>query len=358
MKSVCNRWVSSLGLIFVFMAGCQQEKHAPSVPAKSAEPAAVKPAVTEPAAAPGMGSPHLTVDRNTYDFGKVEPGATLDGKFVLTNDGGAPLVVKDVSVSCGCTIPDKKNFTIAPGESKDLNFTYSVGRHPGKAVKSVWIIMEEPTRPPRVELKIAAEVVRYVTHTPEEYIIELREPHAPLAPIVLESLDQMPFKIESAGSTGDALRLNYDASVSAVRHEIQVDPNYVTLAKTPGGAISITVDHTKVQTLTIPFKTMAPFTANPTTKFFRQLVPGGTAEGKVSIVSNFKEPFELGAIHSEKGLVSMDHVEKLPDGSYDVYVTLKVPADQKVVLRDTLFVEIKDRPDHTIMVLFYGRMKE
>jgi len=350
MCKVCIRWMFSAGAALLILTGCQQEKKTPSAP--------VKEKAVQPAETPTGQGPHLKVDRNTYDFGQVEPAVTLNGKFVLTNDGNETLVVKDVSSSCGCTIPDKKNFTLEPGESKDLNFTFTLSRHPGKSVKSIWVIMEPPAKPSRVELKIAAEVVRYVTNTPDEYTIELREPHKPLGPIVLQSIDNTPFKIESAGSTGDALKLKYDQTVSAVRHEITVEPNYEALSKTPGGAISINVDHKKAQTVTIPFRTLAPFSANPSTKFFRQLVPGGTANGKITITSNFKEPFELGSIHSEKGIVTLDHVEKLPDGGYDVFVTLKVPADQKVVLRDTLFVEIKEHPNTPIMVLFYGRMKE
>jgi hypothetical protein len=52
-----------------------------------------------------------------FDAGKVLKGEKIDAEFKIKNTGFYPLVVADVKGSCTCTVADKPEDPIMPGES-------------------------------------------------------------------------------------------------------------------------------------------------------------------------------------------------------------------------------------------------
>lgn len=59
----------------------------------------------------------LSFDKEMHDFGDVQAETDVFTEFVVTNTGERPLIIEDVSASCGCTMPKKPEKPIAPGES-------------------------------------------------------------------------------------------------------------------------------------------------------------------------------------------------------------------------------------------------
>ncbi|NJW55686.1 DUF1573 domain-containing protein, partial [Salinimicrobium oceani] len=49
------------------------------------------------------------------DYGEIQKGSDGVRVFEFTNTGNVPLVITDVTSSCGCTIPEKPKDPIAPG---------------------------------------------------------------------------------------------------------------------------------------------------------------------------------------------------------------------------------------------------
>ncbi|MDO5608912.1 MAG: DUF1573 domain-containing protein [Capnocytophaga sp.] len=62
------------------------------------------------------------------DYGTVKEGA--DGKrvFEFTNTGKAPLVITNVSSSCGCTVPSWTKEPVAPGAKGKIEVVYDTKR--------------------------------------------------------------------------------------------------------------------------------------------------------------------------------------------------------------------------------------
>lgn len=56
--------------------------------------------------------------------GKIEEGAMMDVEFEFTNTGTEMLIIKNVSASCGCTIPEKPEEPIAPGQTGKIKATF------------------------------------------------------------------------------------------------------------------------------------------------------------------------------------------------------------------------------------------
>lgn len=52
-----------------------------------------------------------------FDAGKVLKGEKIDAEFKIKNTGSYPLVIAEVKGSCTCTVADKPEDPIMPGES-------------------------------------------------------------------------------------------------------------------------------------------------------------------------------------------------------------------------------------------------
>lgn len=57
----------------------------------------------------------LSFDRVYHDFGNVKAEKNVSTTFTVTNTGKNPLIIEDVSASCGCTTPVKPTKPIPPG---------------------------------------------------------------------------------------------------------------------------------------------------------------------------------------------------------------------------------------------------
>lgn len=66
----------------------------------------------------------LKFDKLTHEFGDVASGSENTTNFIVTNTGKVPLVISDVSASCGCTLPKKPEQPIQPGESDEIQVTF------------------------------------------------------------------------------------------------------------------------------------------------------------------------------------------------------------------------------------------
>lgn len=66
----------------------------------------------------------LEFDKVLHDFGDVEAEVENVTSFMVKNTGDKPLIISDVSATCGCTTPKKPEAPIAPGESDEIVVTF------------------------------------------------------------------------------------------------------------------------------------------------------------------------------------------------------------------------------------------
>lgn len=74
-----------------------------------------------------------------YDFGKVNEGELVQYNFRFRNTGKNPLVIQNVTASCGCTVPEKPEKPIQPGEIGHIKVTFNSARRPGEVNKAIMI---------------------------------------------------------------------------------------------------------------------------------------------------------------------------------------------------------------------------
>ena len=69
--------------------------------------------------------PVIEFDEIEHDFGKIKPGTAVETVFTFKNTGDAPLIITNASSSCGCTIPEKPENPIAPGEKGEIKVSFN-----------------------------------------------------------------------------------------------------------------------------------------------------------------------------------------------------------------------------------------
>ncbi|MBL1279054.1 MAG: DUF1573 domain-containing protein [Fluviicola sp.] len=66
----------------------------------------------------------LVFDKLSHDYGDVLPNTDNETVFTVTNTGERPLIIEDVSASCGCTTPEKPEEPILPGQSDVIRVVF------------------------------------------------------------------------------------------------------------------------------------------------------------------------------------------------------------------------------------------
>jgi hypothetical protein len=328
-----------------------QEKVAPKPvdPPAKADPPAKKVARREDA---GL----LSVDKLNHAFGRIEPRAKVRGEYILTNTGKETLEIDKVGKSCGCTVPELETKILEPGQSVPLKITFSASDRPGKVEKKLWVTTKAPHLPEKLTMTLTATVVKFVEAKPDKFNLTIMD-GPQTETLVLESIDDQPFKVTGFTSNENCITVNFDKDAKATRHELTLDIDSTKLRKTTRGNLVVRLDHPKVKTVTLGFVAVRPFVAKPATKFFRSLQAGSTKEAVVTVVSSSSADFELGDVTSEKGLIEVLNTEKTKDG-YKIRYQITIPEDKTSGrVKDLLKIAIKDHPEDTITVTCYGRIK-
>lgn len=99
--------------------------------------------------------PVMTFEETEYDFGTIDAGTNVEHRFKFTNTGDAPLVIVDAKSSCGCTVPEKPEGPIAPGEEGELLVKFNGS---GKNQVSKTVTITANTKAGKETLKIRAFV--------------------------------------------------------------------------------------------------------------------------------------------------------------------------------------------------------
>jgi len=98
------------------------------------------PALADMSKADTVEQPHQTSLRwidSTLDFGKVTEGETIEARFRFQNTGNHPLVISNVSPSCGCTVAEKPAAPIAPGTAGSIKASFDSRGRPGPNLKTL-----------------------------------------------------------------------------------------------------------------------------------------------------------------------------------------------------------------------------
>ena len=93
---------------------------------------------------------------SAYNFGQVTEGDIVEYSYRFKNTGSKPLVIINASASCGCTVPEKPEQPVLPGETGFIKVKFNSEHRVGQAHKTITITSN--AQPEFPELVLNGEV--------------------------------------------------------------------------------------------------------------------------------------------------------------------------------------------------------
>lgn len=119
--------------------------------------------------------PEIYFEDTIITINNLVEGQTAVANFAFENIGDAPLVIADVSTSCGCTVA--QNWPREPihnGEKQIISVTFDSRQRPGENEKSIFVVTN--ANPSTTELKLKAWVIGPESDPTSTPSIDIKEP--------------------------------------------------------------------------------------------------------------------------------------------------------------------------------------
>jgi hypothetical protein len=116
--------------------------HAHAAPAsKAAKP------TTETVAKPSsLTAENMVFTEEVFDFGTIAEGPNAEHVFTFKNTGKEPIILQNVSASCGCTTPQWSKDPVLPGKTGTVKASYSTAGRPNAFNKTVTVVSNAGTK--------------------------------------------------------------------------------------------------------------------------------------------------------------------------------------------------------------------
>jgi len=94
----------------------------------------------------------VQLDDSAYNFGNVTDGDKVEYSYRFRNTGKNPLIVLSALASCGCTVPEKPEEPIKPGETGFLKVVFNSKGRVGEVHKTITVTSNAYPKFPELEL--------------------------------------------------------------------------------------------------------------------------------------------------------------------------------------------------------------
>jgi hypothetical protein len=88
----------------------------------------------------------IKFETETHDFGTIKEGVQATYEFKFTNKGNDPLVLSNVSASCGCTTPTWPREPIMKNKTGVIKAVYNSQGRPGPFTKQITVVSNAGTK--------------------------------------------------------------------------------------------------------------------------------------------------------------------------------------------------------------------
>lgn len=99
----------------------------------------------------------IEFEEAAFDFGNVKEGAVVEHVFKFKNTGNAPVILSQVSASCGCTTPDFTKEPVLPGKVGEIKVSFNSLGQVGTQQKIVTVSSNAENRVTTVQIKGVVE---------------------------------------------------------------------------------------------------------------------------------------------------------------------------------------------------------
>lgn len=83
---------------------------------------------------------HMKFDHSYFSFGDIVQGTRVNHVYEFENTGKTPLVIENVLVTCGCTVPEWPKTPVLPGKSSKIRVFFNSAGKNGIQNKTITIL--------------------------------------------------------------------------------------------------------------------------------------------------------------------------------------------------------------------------
>ena len=207
-------------------------------------------------AAAAFAAAELTVPEANYSFGTIPQGKKVQHNFVIRNSGDAPLQIKEVNVSCGCTAAKPSSSLVAPGKSAEIQVIFDSSSFSGRVQKSVSLVTNAG-RAPNYTLYLDGTIVEVLQTTPRQLSLGPVKPGvAKQSSVTVTNRDATSVRLLSVNTTSNTLQIKATIRKSELKPgetgtiDLTITPR--ADAKVMSGYLHIMTDCAQKKEITIP----------------------------------------------------------------------------------------------------------
>lgn len=149
--------------------------------------------------------PVIEVPEKVIGFGEVIVNSKTEGTFVIRNTGAAPLELRDVRPTCGCTVAEFDR-TIPAGGNGRIKAVLDTTGFRGPISKAILVFTNDP-KTPQVNLVLTANVRTFVDVLPRPLMrFNVLQGEPATDRVVLVSEDGSEFRVLGVDGSGNGLQ--------------------------------------------------------------------------------------------------------------------------------------------------------
>ncbi len=352
--------LTSITSFLVLHSGCQETQKTTGVTTQQPKQPPItetqKPVKKPAKARPKKSNAVIKVENPVHNFGVMGPNQKKSCEFKFKNIGTDILKISRIKSTCGCTVPQLKKKTYAPGESGTIQVTFRSSTRQVPVTKHLYINSND-SKKPKYELTIKAQVKVNISAKPSKMDLSLKKENAGAGPITITSKDGKPFAIKSFTSSKDIITAEFDPAVESAKFVLEPKVDIEKLKKLLKGSIKINVTLPNSGLVTIPFATKPPFELSRPRLIIQNALPGKYETKDVWIMSNYDTKVEIESITSTKKYMEVIGTEPKDN---NVKLTIRITPPQKTnkarSFTDALKIKLKSGDELTIRCSgFYKR---
>jgi hypothetical protein len=274
-------------------------------------------------------APHISFDATHFDFGKIPGDVKVSHRFKVTNTGQAPLNITRLNPSCGCTSTVLGKWTLAPGESTDIEVTFNPAGFRGLSRKSIQVVSDDPASPTST-LTFEADVVREIMPSTDSVFFQDLVRSVPRKiSVKLTSGTERPVELTDAKAPGApylATALRRDGKDAWV--DITLDGRKIPAGRQLGAdAVIVRTTNPKVPsiTLTVQWEMRADVTADPLRVAWSEPA-GKPLSSKVLLKQVDGKPFRILSWKSTNPALSVTGSDQPAASRHEIEVVLSADA--------------------------------
>jgi len=203
-----------------------------------------------------LNAPRLAVDEPTHLFGEAVSGTAITHTFLLRNVGQAPLEIKGVEPSCGCTVTDLSENILQPGSEATLTVTLTLDSKWNSHVKKSILVESNDPKEPKFHLYMEGQAVSVITVKPDAAFFGGIPATAELKKTIniTTGREDVSFTLTEISCESPHLRIEKETVQPGKAYRVHIRTAGNLQEGSLEAQVKISTDHPAYQTIVIPVK--------------------------------------------------------------------------------------------------------